>query len=419
MRRFEGPNKKKVNKPRTTRAEWGATLYALTALGAAVTPNAMKEVRAADERAKAVGEVTPEMKAGAENLLDVPLQKAELPPAPLEGRFENTVSAYRTMYGTMTKGQVLFIDQNGKAMGAPREVEYTIAGKDTGFNGKALAEARVAVCAEYPGAVCDVKNKLPRQINNLGPLKYLDTEATYMDIVRKNGHEEKVLPLPGVEGSQKGEGLSRIMYVWKHVGDSMKIENAQARARITDLAPALIAQESGYENDLTSDAGAKNLMQIMPRTRENLGYTEKEMLYLRTQVEAMGELFRQKINSVQAGEGVKKLKETFFADENDTGEFLDAIVIPATITSYNAGPTGIKDVILWFTNKYPTREAYEKANGRLPEKIDAGFFLAILQEAHKSKKFDWLGDDVLTYYIRIVALAEEMKAQKFYGDQES
>lgn len=399
---FEGPKKR----PKTTEGERTASLIALATLGTLATANFAVDA-----------------KINSAQGASATAERVERKPTNLEGLFEGSAKAYQILSGEMTRGQVLFVDERGAPIGAPREVPFDRGDKgEAWFTKEGLAEARRELCIQYPNIVCSVERALPHQINNLGVLKDYPEGTVYLDIVRENGLDRKVLPLPGIPGPQEGAGLSRVEYIWRFIGKDISVKDMSARERFIDLAPALVAQESKYENDLTSSAGARNLMQIMPATRAGLGYDEQELKYLRTQVTAMGRLFSEKYSTLEKNKYARQLRDVFFTGDNE--QYIREFLVPATLTSYNAGPPQIKSLFEWFSKKYPSRDAYEAIHGALPAELDAGFFLAMLKEAFEQKKtngkklFPWLGPDVLTYYVRIVALEKEMKARGFYGKTE-
>lgn len=318
------------------------------------------------------------------------------------------------LYGSMKMNEVLFLDEHSNPIGEPKEAQL-IQEKNGSFkiDQAWLDREREKICHGNHSASCNPKEQLPRQINLLGHLQGEAKGATYMEIVRKYGHEQKVLPLPGESGPQKGEGLSRIGYVREHVADSMNIPEPELVSELSRLAPALIGQESGFHNQLTSSAGATRAAQFMPDTMKGLKVTAEDLTYLRNQVEVMGKEFTNKYRTLANSATMKLFEQDYFPGNH--GAFVRDFLLPVLFTSYNAGQGRMLEVVLKFMEKYENIQAFEAKHGKLAVPPGRELALTMFSEIAADGSVDRFGKEASSYWISAEGLAEAMVAEGLYS----
>ncbi|MBY0110506.1 hypothetical protein K2Y00_00645 [Patescibacteria group bacterium] len=330
-------------------------------------------------------------------------------------RTESAASSYRTLYGALQKDQVLFIDEYGAAVGGPRRAEL-----EATENGRFriaqtwLDRQREEMC-EGGELFCDTTRSIPRQLNVIAHLQGEPDGVTYLDLVRRNG-TQRVLPVPGEGANQKGDGLNRIQYVHRYVGDTIVVGEDQAivREELALFAPAMIGVESTYDNLASSGVGAGRAVQGMPNTIASHGYTPDQMTYFRYQVAFMGDLFSEHYTTLRNSAVARQIEEQYFPDTPEGHEaFVRYVLVPMTVGSYNAGPRRVLGVAEAFLALYPNKEAFVAVHGSY-EVMGYDLFHIMTQEAFFAQSVDQYGPDASAYWIEALALSQLMREANLY-----
>ncbi len=148
------------------------------------------------------------------------------------------------------------------------------------------------------------------------------------------------------------EAFTRAEYVRENVvfdDDVPEIVQTELRR----LLPGLCAQESGFDNSVTSRVGARGIFQFMPTTWSGngddpgLGMDPEQIHSLRAQVEAAGRYFSMIYRRLQAHIGAEnwQLVRSWFSSDEAFEQYL---VVPLMVNAYNAGSRRMADVVNTF-----------------------------------------------------------------------
>ncbi|MEK9160773.1 MAG: hypothetical protein AAB440_01925 [Patescibacteria group bacterium] len=330
-------------------------------------------------------------------------------------RTESAASSYRTLYGALQKDQVLFIDEYGASVGGPRRAELETAENGRFRIAQSWLDAQREVICEEGDIFCDAARNIPRQLNVIAHLQGERDGVTYLDLIRRNG-TQLVLPVPGRGENQKGNGLNRIQYVHRFVGDTIEVGEDQAivREELSRLAPGMIGIESTYDNLAASGVGAGRLVQGMPETIASHGYTQEQMTYFRYQVAFMGDLFSEHFITVRNSAVARQIEEQYFPDTPEGHEaFVRYVLVPMTVGSYNAGPRRVLAVAESFLALYPNKEAFTAVHGSY-EMMGYDLFHIMTQEAFFSQSVGEYGPDASAYWVEALALSQLMQEANLY-----
>ena len=226
--------------------------------------------------------------------------------------FERQQRAFMEVYGTLSANEIQFIDTYTAPIGGPYEVE-AIGGVDPGAKNKSgiianairhpwLVKAREDVLARHPEVKADISKDEPRQTNTIALLRMAKERnpdmklGTLLDVIHYYGD---------IKVNNVDEDINRIEYVRKHIGNKVDIpvdpkhpNDSRRKLDLPDtvikelkyIVPGQAAQESGYNNDLTSSKGAEGIFQFMPATWNYIwkryGMEPQNPTYLKNQVDA-------------------------------------------------------------------------------------------------------------------------------------
>lgn len=129
--------------------------------------------------------------------------------------------------------------------------------------------------------------------------------------------------------------------------------NEELAELLQRLLPAKAAAESGLDPDVVSSAGARGILQFMPRTWREHG--SGDILSLSNQVEATGSLLNQNrlVFNNRCQDAFGFVQERFF--NGDESAFCRWFLLPSMINSFNAGAGTMSSVINGFAEDCATR----------------------------------------------------------------
>ena len=150
---------------------------------------------------------------------------------------------------------------------------------------------------------------------------------------------------------------TRLEYVYEKIEFPDVIPHI-TQAELRRLIPGLCAQESKFNNGLTSRTGAKGIFQFIPgtwsgtETSLGLGMQPEEINSLAKQVEAAGQHFGNIYNELQhhvSNESWGRLRSWFDTE----AAFEEMMLAPLMVNAYNAGAKRVADAVEAFMRAYP------------------------------------------------------------------
>lgn len=335
--------------------------------------------------------------------------------------FEHELEGYEALT-RLRKDEVLFVDADNRPVGAPVRFEEFVDTKD-GFEGQYLytpgqlnevgiLESGIArewldyvqahIQAEHPDHI------IADRYNTVASFRaaYLEDDepglvagiaegeiVTYKDIIRYFSQK----PVVGAEEYTREEYVGsqmRFMDYNPSTGESTPSEMSDTVANeLRRIMPGLCAQESKFNNDVESAAGAQGIFQFMPATWAEYGGAPDDIHSLRTQVDIAGKHFASIYRRVIHHLGAEAL-ETLRSRFDDEDAFERDLLVPLIVNSYNAGSARVAEAARLYA-----AEATEWSSGK-------GIFLDIADFARTSNAGQYLnayGEHAREYVTRIYA----------------
>jgi len=358
---------------------------------------------------------------------EVLLPKPEIVAAASEAwpTFANEIAGYKAM-AELHKDEVIFVDKFNRPVGHPvrfnnftgskrledgKEVKYLytpgrlneIGIPEGGISKEWLDFVQTKVQREHPKQIIVGRRHVVGDFN-----KALDTAeepglvsgiakgeiVKYSDII--NHFAEK--PVVGAEDLTRKDYVQKEMVFERWNEDKKTGVPPLVVAELRRNVPGLCAQESKFNNGLTSRSGAKGIFQFMPTTWAEYGGQPEDYSSLKKQVEIAGRFLSDLYNQVRAHIG-KPALEMLRARYSSEEDFERDLLVPLMINSYNAGAARVGEAARLYCQKTPV------------EKIPKGkeLFLAIANFAEASEEGNFLkayNKEAREYVPRIYAQAE-------------
>ncbi|MCA9357946.1 lytic transglycosylase domain-containing protein [Candidatus Kaiserbacteria bacterium] len=339
--------------------------------------------------------------------------------------FEGELAGYRTWFG-LKKNEVVFVDKNNVPVGRPVQLREVVAPK---FH----KDGRVAM-REYKYS--------PGPLNEIGiPGEGISGE--WLDLIRDGlaynfPDRQAVRPLhavidfnkalheddePGLVDALKAgqitdykglveyfadkpvvgaEHLSRVEYVEQMIQFEDSVP-AIVQAELRRILPGLCAQESKFNNGLTSVAGARGIFQFMPDTWAHYGGTPEEVHSLRRQVEIAGHFFSDLYREVLVNVGTEAIR--FLEMKFGSRELLERqLIVPLMVNSYNAGSSRVADAVKEYIRSTEVED--------MPDGQDLFLAIADFAVASKRGRLGGYGKHAREYVPRIYAQAEVLRGEQ-------
>lgn len=337
--------------------------------------------------------------------------------------FEHELEGYEAL-ARLRRDEVLFVDADNRPVGAPQPFEDFVDEKE-GFEGEYLYTPGVLNEAGFPeeGIAREWLDYVQARVQQAHPEReiadryhvvgsfrsaYLEDDEpvlvagiangdieTYTDIVRYFSQK----PVVGAETYTREAYVSEAMRFMDYdarTGEETPSKMSETvQAELRRIMPGLCAQESKFNNDVESSAGAKGIFQFMPATWAEYGGEPEGILSLRTQVEIAGRHFAsiyRRVLHYLGEDTVSLLRERFASEE----EFERDLLVPLIVNSYNAGSARVAEAARLYVESTP-----EWSNGK-------GIFLDIAEFAEASEAGEYLdayGEHAREYVTRIYAQA--------------
>jgi hypothetical protein len=191
----------------------------------------------------------------------------------------------------------------------------------------------------------------------------------------------------------------------------------QLPPRVEDeFAPYLIgiaAEESRFDANKTSKAGAVGILQTMPATFE--GYWGEELLASRDPRNLIDQL-PASINHIetsylelQENLDIELAHITEFYFDGNRASMEKYFLIPLMINSYNAGQQRMIDVVRWFFETYPDPESVAELLGQ--DELLSGYdlFFVMTHQCAKEKAVDRFGPEASVYVGKVMGWETAVK----------
>lgn len=343
-------------------------------------------------------------------------------------RFEAEVSGYLA-FMKLAKDEVQFLDADNRPVGEPQAFADFVGPKDN-FDGDYLytpgVVAESGILSDVPAkewrdyVAEQVQSNFPEQeiVDNMNTVRlfqsaYATGDATLVQKI-ENGEVSHLVDIlshfihkdvPSSRSYDKADYLSthvqfrsRTEAVPGVPGVEMVAVPPVVQAEFRRLLPGLFAQESGYKEDLVNPkSGAKGYGQYMPDTWERYTGTTEVSTDFVDQVEVLGPCVSDMYDRVldKVGESALDVYRNLFPDEET---FLVELVVPLTISGYNAGPDRIAFAAKRFAESVQVND--------MPTGKD--LFIAIVNYAEQSNEglLDGYGPEAREYVTRVYANAQ-------------
>ncbi len=254
--------------------------------------------------------------------------------------------------------EVQFVDEENAPIGDPIIVE-TIDGVDPGplderglpiegIRSAWLDAARLRLKESYPHLTVDLDADLPRQLNVVAQFRSALAQEDEPELVAgiQSGQIETYHDIVSYFADQPvvgAEEFSRFEYIKDQVRFSEAVPRA-VTAELASIIPALCIQESGFNNDLESKAGAKGIFQIMPDTWNEYCPDPERIERLTTQVEVASQFFSDLYQQLQYWIGEPQLEMLRIMAGSDD-RFYREVMTPLLVNAYNAGARRLGEAV--------------------------------------------------------------------------
>ena len=338
--------------------------------------------------------------------------------------FEKELMGYKAFF-ELKKDEVLFVDENNVPVGGPIKMRDFVDTKyhkdgrvvadkyrfspgkwsdsgvlEAGIAGEWIQYVRELRQAEYPN------RPIARCLHATGDFAAAANNTTEPGLAAAiaGGKIKGYKDLVGFYANKPvvgAEELTRVEYVQQEMQFAPAVP-AVVQTELRQIIPGLCAQESKFNNGLTSPAGARGIFRFMPETWAHYGGLREEITSLKRQVEIAGAFFSDLYQQLQSQIDKVELS-TLRAHFSDEESFERDLLVPLMVNSYNAGAARIGEGV---------KRYLATTNGRhLPKGKD--LFLAIVDFSKQSKHGRYLaayGPDARAYVPKIYAQAAVLQA---------
>ena len=221
-----------------------------------------------------------------------------------------------------------------------------------GISGIWLTAARRFLKQEHPEIDIDVDNGIPEQYNVVAQfraaLKDGEDEPDLVALIQ-SGNITRYIDIVNYFAHKPVKGASeftRFEYVQNKIAFD-HIVPSTIQQELRKMIPALCVQESGFNNGVTSSAGARGIFQFMPGTWEKYSAEPLESASLKTQVEVAGQFFSDLYKQVVHWCGEEALQ--YLAVQCESHQSFEVeVIVPLMINAYNAGAKRMGDAVKEF-----------------------------------------------------------------------
>lgn len=305
---------------------------------------------------------------------------------------ERRVQTFMYAFARLTRKEVLLVDQNFNIIGGgPFELPAYILDLDT--------QIKEAKRNGFPGLADQIQEKLKEdfqtwlnRVRNMLKGRFPTIELD-LDPQRKHAERPELISIrPNLEGRDNEE--TYFTHVWRNAMAPVSSAPVSSLSRTSRyefvksvfdqsslpnglkvLIPGIPAVESGYEDRVTSVAGAVGPWQIVKELGKERGlYSDptydfrgrgrrrRRMLLtpgfdhrydFERATRAIVRYFETLYTSLKRRDDARQIMETFSLNEED-------FIYPCVINSYQAGPTRISRMIAWFSQNYSKEKVREK-----------------------------------------------------------
>ncbi len=271
-----------------------------------------------------------------------------------------------------------------------------------------LDASRVALQAENPDVV------VGEQYNVIANFRAALSEIDETDLVEQI-EAGQITTLEGIvryfadKPVVGAEEYTRLEYVYEKIEFPDSIPPV-TQAELRRLIPGLCAQESKFNNGLTSSVGAKGIFQFMPatwsgtETSPGLGMQPEDINSLSKQVEAAGQHFGNIYSELShhvSTESWGRLRSWFDTEE----AFQEMMLAPLMINAYNAGAKRVADAVEGFMETHSDQTD-------APDTLATFFAIADFARNNEEGTLSGYQQHANEYYPRVVAAASIFSPQR-------
>ena len=331
--------------------------------------------------------------------------------------FEKELSGYLALI-ELQHDQVLFVDEDNVPVGNAVEFEDIIAPKRLG-DGTVIENYQYSAgTVGENGVLTDVptlewREKIKEIVEAQYPERQIEDSYNVVRLFQSacNYEDEPELKKGINDGSivsyadlvdyyaekpvRDNEESNRYEYVHEAIEFDNDIPEI-VQETLRELIPGICAQESKFNNGLTSKSGAIGIFQFMPWVWEKYGKSEDDIKSLKTQVDVAGKLFSDIYSEFLHHSDEDSLLQAR-SQFDDQDSFLRDFVVPALINSYNAGSARMGDAV----------NAYFSSSSRSRSLTGKDIFQEMIEfaKSDNSGRLDAYREDAREYVPRVYAHA--------------
>ncbi|MES2749716.1 MAG: transglycosylase SLT domain-containing protein [Patescibacteria group bacterium] len=326
---------------------------------------------------------------------------AEELPSPV---FEKVLAARTIEAGELRRDQVLFVDSLGRQITEPFNLTESVGlspeemtWRFEGAGPKGIPGAWIKEQEAYIGKQLDIPTS---DINMLHVYQDLSsTRAEHMNSKVELVYDNATTPLE--TDPQGRDALSIIRLETNFTQLTPRVEE-----EFTPYLIGLAAEESRFDANKTSKAGAVGLLQTMPRTFE--GYIKEHNL---PHLDPRNLLDQLPVGVQHIETSYTKLAEDLDLElayitkvyfDGNTASMEKYFLVPLMINSYNAGQRRMTEVVRWFLENYPEPESTAELVGQTEPLSGYDVFFAMIHQCAKEKGVEAYGPEASTYVSKVM-----------------
>ncbi len=301
-------------------------------------------------------------------------------------RYLNTAAQVKEMQ----RDQVLFVDSEGRALTDPVSIPdtagYTTEEITWRYHGRTDDPENIKPVG-IPGVWTKEQKSSLSEISNI-PASEIEMKHVYLSLAGE-GMENINSEVELIQARKAALEAELGVTVEELVAQSFSFESGDEfehliESELMTMMPALIAQESHYNADATSSAGAKGWMQFMDAAWKRHAENGASRDSLPDSLKAAGSYFSAayRYMNKNVGAELSLIKDNYFA--GNQADFVHYFLIPVLINDFNAGDTNMRAVIEWFGKNYAETDTLTGELGIEAQGFDVYFAMSQLANKHNA-----------------------------------
>jgi hypothetical protein len=322
-------------------------------------------------------------------------------------RFDNESKGFMAAF-LIGPNEILFVDENNVPIGKPVDFSKAIP-EELKVEGLAISPPPLSWRREMAATIeadpANTPRKVARSYNVALDFKaaLLNGEPTLVAKI-KAGEVNSVLDIANHFGEKSVRGVEKNISRKDYVKEALTLSERvpavvrdELQIELRKVMPGLCAQESRFNNDITSRSGARGIFQFMPDVWDSYGKDDNDINSLKTQTEVAGlmfsDIYRQLMH--HCDQEALLVARDLFSSQSD---FLKHLIVPLLINSYNAGSKRLADVVNEF---FTPKRNLDGLSGK-------DIYLAMANYAHENEEgtMEKYGTDAREYVSKVYALSQ-------------